>query len=208
VNFAELRVRPSYHDLLDPQAGYAQGAQIQFFDFAMRYYGEDIGLRLEDFRPVDILSISPRNAFFHPLSWRVDGGWSRKRLSDGSEPLVAGLHGGAGWAWRFPDPYGSQNLAYFFIEATTQVHGRLDRNYALGVGPSAGLFLDPTARWRAEIFAKAQEFVAGENSTEWAVGIRQRYTLGRNQAVRLEFSREGQEGFRWTGGMLSLQHYF
>lgn len=208
IDFMELRMRPSYHDLLDHEPGYAQGAQIQFMDFGVRYYGEDVGLRLEDFRPVDIFSVSPRNAFFRPLSWRVDGGWTRKRLADGSEPLVAGLHGGAGWAWRFPDPYGSRNLAYVFIEATTQFHGRLDHNYAFGLGPNAGVFVDFGTRLRTELFARTQAFVAGENAAEWQAGIRQRYTLTTDSALRLEFSREGQEDQRWNTGTLSLHLYF
>lgn len=208
VNFTELRARPSYHDLLDHEPGYAQGAQIQFLDFGVRYYGEDVGLRLEDFRPVDIFSVSPRNAFFQPLSWRVDGGWTRKRLANGSEPLVAGLHGGAGLAWRFPDPYSSRNLAYVFFEATTQFHGRLDHNYAVGLGPNAGVFVDFGVHWRTELFARTQVFVAGENTTEWQAGIRQRYSVSTNSALRLEFSREGQEDQRWNTGMISLHLYF
>jgi hypothetical protein len=95
-----------------------------------------------------------------------------------------------------------------FFEATTQFHGRLDHNYAFGLGPNAGVFVDFGTHWRTELFARTQVFVAGENTTEWQAGIRQRYAMSTNSALRLEFSREGQEDQRWNTGMLSLHLYF
>lgn len=208
IDFVELRARPSYHDLLDPEAGYARGAQIQFFDLSIRHYGEGRGLRLEEFRPVDIVSISSRNDYFRPLSWKVDAGWSRKRLSDGSEPLVAGVQGGAGFAWSIPDSYASTTTGYLFLEAGSQFHGKLDQNHALGFGPSAGVFIDLSSRWRAELFASARRFVSGENGTDWSVGMRQRYTLASDYALRLDLTRESQAQQFWNSALISLQLYF
>src|SRR5439155_285603 len=81
---------PSYHDLMDPDGGYARAAQTEFFDLAVRDYGTGIGPRLEDLRLVNIVSISPRNEFFRSLSWKIDAGWARRRLAGGDEPLVFG----------------------------------------------------------------------------------------------------------------------
>ena len=36
--FVEARFRPAFHDLLDPRGGYVRGAQIDFFDTALRVY--------------------------------------------------------------------------------------------------------------------------------------------------------------------------
>ena len=46
ANFVELRARPTYHDLMDPDAGYVRGAQIEYLDIAVRDYSGAIGALL------------------------------------------------------------------------------------------------------------------------------------------------------------------
>ena len=208
LNFVELRARPTYHDLMDPEAGYVRGAQIEFFDIAVRDYSGGVGARVEDFTPVRIVSVSPRNEFFQPLSWKIDAGWARRRLADGAEPLVFGVHGGPGLAWTVPDSPRSSTLVYAFLDSTLQADTRLENNYALGAGPGVGALIDLTARWRAEPYARVQWFFAGDTDTTWNVGLRQRYTLERDWALRLDLSRERQERQSWNTVLLSLQHYF
>jgi hypothetical protein len=208
ANFVELRARPVYHDLMDPEPGYVRGAQIEFFDFAVRDYSGGIGARVEDITPLRIVSVSPRNEFFEPLSWNIDVGWSRRRLANGSEPLVFGVHGGPGLAWRVPDTLRSDTMVYAFLEGTAQADTRLENNYALGAGPGIGALIDFTGRWRAEPYAQAQWFFAGDTDTAWNAGLRQRYTLDREWALRLDISRERQEKQSWNTVLLSLHHYF
>jgi hypothetical protein len=208
ANFVELRVRPVYHELMDPEPGYVRGAQIEFFDLAVRDYSNGIGARVEEFTPLRIVSIAPRNDFFQPLSWKIDTGWSRRRLADGSEPLVFDVHGGPGLARSVPDTQRSSTLVYAFLESTLQADTRLEKNYALGVGPRIGALIDLTSRWRAEAYAYEQSFFAGDTDTNWNVGLRQRYTLDRDWALRLDASRERQEKQSWNTVLLSLHYYF
>ena len=208
ANFVELRARPTYHDLMDPEAGYVPGAQIEFFDFAVRDYSGGVGARVEQLIPLSIVSVSPRNEFFQRLSWEIDVGWARRRLAGGAEPLVFGVHGGPGLAWTVPDTLRSRTMVYAFLESTLQVNTHLENNYALGIGPSIGALIDFTDRWRAEPYAREQSFFAGDTDTAWAVGLRQRYTLDRDWALRLDLSRERQEKQSWDTVLLSLHHYF
>jgi hypothetical protein len=208
IDFVELRGRPTYHDLLDPEDGYARGAQIEFFNFGLRNYGDNIGLRVEDIRPVTIVSISPRNQFFQPLSWNFDIGWARRRIADGSEPLVFDVHGGIGLARTVPDAFTSNTLIYGLIESTMQVDQRLENGYALGAGPALGMQIDLTPRWRAVGYLNVQRFFAGDTDTSWKTGLRQRFTLGTNHALRLDLSREHQENHFWNTAMIGLDWYF
>ncbi len=208
LNFVELRARPAYHDLMDPDGGYVRGAQIEFFDFAVRDYSGGAGARLEDFTPVRIVSVSPRNEFFQPRSWKVDVGWARRRVASGNEPLVGGVHGGLGVSWAVPDTLSSSTIIYAFLESTLQADGDLENNYALGVGPGVGALIDFSERWHAEVYAREQSFIAGDTDTAWAVGLRQRYTLGQNWALRLDLAHERQESHSWDSMLLSLHRYF
>lgn len=206
--FTELRGRPTYHDLLDADAGYARGAQIEFFDFGLRDYGKHIGPRVEDFTPVSIVSIAPRNEFFRPLSWQFDTGWARRRIADGSEPLVFGVHGASGLARNVPDALGSDTLVYAFLESTLQVDKRLASGFAMGAGPNVGVQRDLSPRWRAVAYLGGQRFFAGDTDTTWSGGLRQRYTLGVNHALRLDLSHERQEKQSWNTAAVSLDWYF
>src|SRR4026209_2068885 len=98
---------------MDTESGFLKGAQIQFFDTAFRHYAED-GTRLERFIPADILSLAPRDAFFQPSSWPVEGGGRRKSVQSASEPLVAGIDGGAGATWETRD---HRAMVYALAEA-------------------------------------------------------------------------------------------
>jgi hypothetical protein len=208
ANFVELHARATYHDLMDPNAGYVRGAQIEYFDFAIRDYSGGVGARVEDITPLRIISISPRNEFFQPLSWKIAVGWARRRLADGTEPLVFDVHGGPGLAWTVPDTLRSTTMIYAFLESTLQANTHLENNYALGVGPGIGALIDLSGRWRAEPYARGQWFFAGDTDTSWAAGLRQRYTLEQDWALRLDLSRERQEKQSWNTVLLSLHHYF
>ena len=119
-----------------------------------------------------------------------------------------GVHGGPGLAWRVPDTLRSDTMVYAFLEGTAQADTRLENNYALGAGPGIGALIDFTGRWRAEPYAQAQWFFAGDTDTAWNAGLRQRYTLDREWALRLDISRERQEKQSWNTVLLSLHHYF
>jgi hypothetical protein len=99
-------------------------------------------------------------------------------------------------------------MVYAFLESTLQADTRLENNYAVGIGPGVGALIDFTDRWRAEPYAREQSFFAGDTDTAWTVGLRQRYTLDRDWALRLDLSRERQEKQSWNTVLLSLHHYF
>ncbi|HEX9193162.1 MAG TPA: hypothetical protein VF871_05285, partial [Burkholderiales bacterium] len=61
---------------------------------------------------------------------------------------------------------------------------------------------------RAEVYARTQRFFSGDTDTAWSAGLRQRYTLATDWALRLDLSRERQERQSWNAVLLSLHHYF
>jgi Domain of unknown function (DUF4105) len=207
-NFQELTIRPAYHDQNDPGAGYIRGAQIQFFNLALRHYENGIGNRIEEFVPIDIFSLSPRNDFFHSLSWKVNAGWTRQRVADGSEPLLARLNVGIGHAWDAPSFNQPIAQFYTFIDATLEGTDRYAQNYALGFGPAAGVITDLSSRWRVNVYARAQRFGLGEPHTRAELTLTQRYSIGAQTALRLEMSRKSEFDRVTTDAKLSLHQYF
>lgn len=150
ANALFLDLRPAYHDLLDPETGYARGAQIRFLDLGASQR-EGRGWRLDRFLPVDIVSVAPRLSWTQPLSWKVRFGWERVLgASRATSPMVAGGPGAA-WEW-------GSLLGYVFLENQLLGHGDLQKHWAIGSGPLAGLLWDVGAGSRLQLEAGRQWF--------------------------------------------------
>jgi hypothetical protein len=187
-NFVELQVRPTYHDLLDPQPGYVRGAQIEFFDTRARYYSADDSVRLESVYPLRIVSLSPRDDYFRNISWKVDVGWKRIRLADGTRPLVFDAAVAPGLVWDLDSA--ERGLFFAFLEGALHVDGALQDSYSAGIGPALGVLWDFGDAWRIEVTARAQRFGGGEEHTLYDAAFVARYALTAQTALRLEVGRQ------------------
>ncbi|MDH4189680.1 MAG: DUF4105 domain-containing protein [Betaproteobacteria bacterium] len=202
ANYRQLRLRPAYHDLLDPEAGYNRGSQIEFFSLSLRDDGTR-GARLQELRPLEILSLTPRDEFFRSLSWRFNAGWVREPLADGSAPLMRRVHGGVGLSWG-----AGTSIATVMMEATADLSASLERGYAAGAGPAIGWMVDPSPLWRARLTARHLRYAWGQQHNASEIALVQRYTLGREHALRLEFARRAALAGARNDAQLSWMIYF
>lgn len=206
--FGEIHVRPTYHDLLDDPAGYTRGAQIQFFELRARQYQGEGGLSLEEFMPLDIVSLTPRNNFFNPVSWKVNIGWTRKRFPGDAEPLIFRLSGGPGLAYNAPGTSGGNAVYYGFFEAALDASSRYASHYTLGAGPAVGLLADLSERWGIHLQARSLRYGLGDDHWSRELALEQRYTLTRQSALRLKLLRKQEFHAYWNSANLSLYFYF
>jgi uncharacterized protein DUF4105 len=200
-DFAEARMRPAYHDVLDADEGYVRGAQIEFFSFALRHYREG-GTQLESFTPIDIVSLSPRDEFFQSWSWHVEAGWKRGFVHDGSRPLATTFDGGLGSAWST-----GPAMLYGFVDTAARAHSSLEKNYSFGAGGRIGALLDVAPRWRMHAYARTLKYFLGEEDTPRALGLEQRMSLGRDVSLRFDLARNREAGQSFNTGTLSLLIY-
>src|SRR3569832_1363399 len=138
-------------------------------------------------------------AFFKPVSWKINTGLARTRLASGSRVGVYRTNGGAGRAFGSWD----RAVVYAFAEATLDVGDELTRYYALGLGPSVGVFLHPHEAWKLNLFARVQDFRSGDDYTAYDIALEQSLSLGRQQALRLAFGTQRERGREWGSGTLS-----
>lgn len=208
-NFQEASVRATYHDLLDDERGYARGAEVEFFSLKFRHYdfGTNIpaGTRVENFTPINILSMSPRNDFFQAMSWKIAAGWQRVRGPNGNEPLAFSLDGGAGASWSNP---GNTALWYAFVDNSARYSSGLLNSYALGMGASTGVLYDMTPSWRLHPYVRGMRYFLGQTDTPWSYGLEQRIALGRDLALRVDLRRNREMNWVYNSGMLSMLFYF
>lgn len=203
-DFQTFQARGTYHDIMDTDGGYARGAQIEFFSIELRHY--DFGnTRVEKFTPVNILSLTPRDDFFQPMSWKIETGWKRVRINNGSEPLVFSVSGGAGGAWS-NDRHTA--LWYALLEGSSLFKGELPSGYALGGGASAGALFDLSPRWRLHGYVRGMRYLFGQNDTPLTFGIDQRISLGRDLALKLDVARSREFQRFYNNGSMSMLFYF
>lgn len=101
-SFVETKRRPAYRGLRDDDRGYVEGNQILFTELGFRYYVESRRPTLQNVDLIDIVSISPRDDFFTPVSWKVRTGLRQRLGEDGADHLLYDLASGAGLAWKIP----------------------------------------------------------------------------------------------------------
>ena len=201
--FLELGVRPTYHDIVDDDAGYIGGAQIEFFHLRARRY-EGASARIESFIPVNIFSLSPRDEFVQRKSWRVAAGWQRSMTRSGAEPLAVAADGGLGGAWRA----GRVARVYASAEGAARAHEQFEKGYTLGLGARIGALVDPAPRWRVHAYAQQLGSVAGERVDPGALALEQRFSLTRDLALRFDLSHQNEAGRSFDSVLLSLHVYF
>ena len=118
-NYAEFGFKMSFHDLEDNKDGFLQGAQINIGSIKIRAE-ENVGLRLHQLDFVDIFSLTPKNEFFDPLSWKVYTGFERQ-VTDDKDQLVYQLSGGAGGTWEIIKNHQFYALAIGRLEINKQL---------------------------------------------------------------------------------------
>jgi len=187
VETTRLRIRPAYHDLLDPPAGYPPGAQIKFLetDVSFRETGT---WRLERFTGLNITSLTPRDAFFKPLSWRVDAGLYRKYLDGGDDPLVPTFNVGIGHSYSF-----AGHQVYLLAESQLQRQHELPSNYAASLGLHGG-WLFRTPNWQQHLSLRLNEAVSGYQHYYHQLNWQVSYHLGLNLSLVGQLSTTSTEG--------------
>jgi hypothetical protein len=204
TTFTDLYLRPSYHDLMDPDAGYQYGAQINFFDFHIRSQ-QNTG-SLEDFTLIDIVSLTPRSRFFSPLSWHVSTGLERFNLPHSDErPLVFNVRGGAGFSYSLTD----NQLASFMLDTGLLAENKLPEGYALALGPSLRwLWSTPDSNWRFQLRSSLLRYYIQVDRDEVEHQFQTNLRLTRDMSLRFSYKIFGEPANTTKELRLGLNWYF
>ena len=200
-----FRLRPAYHDLLDDDGGYVPGAQIDFLNLALRYQMDNEKLEFDEITLVNIISLSSRNRFFQPISWRVRTAWEHRILpgTQSSSELTFRLDGGGGFSVR-----PTKNiLAYGLLDAGLDAHSKLADDYSLGLGAEAGLIAQVTPQWKLHLHAQHMNFRTGKPHQYNTFKVAQRFVIQPQYALNLEWSLQRAFDRRLENWTLSWRWY-
>lgn len=197
-DFYDIRIRMSYHDLMDNTAGYLKGASINIGEARIRKLNGE-SAQLEQLNFIEISSHSPRNRFFKPVTWRVEAGFERM-YSPHIDYLAPQLNGGAGVTY----PLGN-SLIYTLASARLEYNELFNSNWAVGAGATAGgLIYFPFGTLQVE-----SQYLSFSNSEErYQHQLIQNFNITRNQALRLKASHSKQIDTTTDEFSVEFRHFF
>jgi hypothetical protein len=178
-SFVEMKLRPAYHGLMDDDRGYVEGSQILFTELGFRYCVESQRPTLQNVDLIDIVSISPRDDFFTPVSWKVRTGLRQRLGEDGADRLLYDLASGTGLAWKIP----FAGLVYAMVEAEGDLGGRSEERWALGAGRSAGVLRAIGEQWKLHLFGRDVYYVLGDSHNDLELSLQAQFACGTNGSL-------------------------
>lgn len=202
--FADLGYRPAYHDLMDSDAGFSPGTEVEFFNLAGRWYEHEDAPELQRLDAIRIRSYAVRDQFYDPWSWDAGTGVVRERVGSDARGVYT-FYGdvGGGMTWQL----GRETLVYAIGLGDLRLGG-LQGDYAFGIGPKAGLLLPITPRWKLHLYGQYLEVPLGDTAHNWSYGLQQRWTLTQDTAISLEIGRKETWGCAQTEISLKFLWYF
>ena len=203
-NYLDIKLRPAYHDLLDNHNGYVAGAQINFLDLNLRHFPRDGDIDLHALNIIDIFSISPRNRFFKPRSWKVNTAFERLPLDDQAPRLAYTFNLAMGGSWLLGDTL----KPFALVETSLVIDNDLGAHHDLGLGPNLGLLWSPAPPLNILVNARILPRTGPFDLDYRDVEVGQNLTLGRNAALRLNWRRRGPPDHLVSETTAALLWYF
>ena len=203
--FIELNYRGSYHDLLDPIGGYYQGMSLNMINIMVRAY-EDGDITLEKFELLDIVSLSSRNRFFSPWSWKANISLEQQWTAD-KEILVTQGTAGRGLSFELLD----NSHVFTFATARIEINPKLADKIVLAPGLQLGL-LHYWSKASLMVDVEHYQFLFDQTMRS-QFNIQQSFELGTNHSLRLSAQFHRVKGKKYKTEYfdefsLEYRHYF
>ncbi len=208
--FVELRVRPGFHGLLDPEGGFPVDAAIEALDARLRYEPARGRLRLEELSLLSLRSRTAWDALRRPWSWEADVGLRTRLFEDRSGDLDPELlfRAGAGGGITASRLEGRLR-ATVGLDAAVEAGGAYDGNVAFGPGASLAVSLrTPGDLWKGRLVARGRWFALGDRGTLAEIALEQSLRLSRRTALRADLGYHHLFGASWWDARLMLERYF
>lgn len=177
-HYTNLNLRAAYHDAMDPEPGYLNGAEVEFGNLNLRV--ADGGDQIE-FARLDLLairSLAPRDAFFKPTSWEINVSAAKDWVGEDERRFYSELGLGGGRTWRLAD------AGHLYVMPRTELRvGDFDHAHALGAGFTAGLWFEAASRLQLGASVRAIQFFSGDCYEDLAASLHAGIRITRNTSI-------------------------
>ena len=204
----EISHRHAYHDLIDPQAGFRLGTQLQVLDGTLQY--RDDRLKLSELNILSVNTYAPITAFKSDISWGFNLQWQQEALdatgqfSEWQQHGVINLKTQLGYSALFGQ---QQHLCYGQLQNQFQAGKALDLGWRTGIGPTMGC----QSRWSDQINSVLQvELPFWDDVDQWQLKTKAelQYSWQQHQAIRVGYEYQTQDNQDWDKLSFSFVQYF
>lgn len=199
--FIELGIRPVFHDLLDPVAGFVDGAAISVLDTRLRWYEHTQQLKLQQLTVFSLMSLSPVTAWSTPLSGQFKAEYLRRPLLNTEFGLMH-FNGALGYSRRWLDSFW-----YVFASGDLDYAQELMNHYALYLGLEAGMLMRFQQSSMAVTLAN-HDSVSGQTGRKQLLKWQYQIMVEQDQALRFEYEDRESEGGDASTVSLRYLRYF
>jgi len=203
--YLQFQYRASYHDLIDPLAGYYSGMSLNMMNAIIRIYRDD-KVKLEKAELLDIVSLSPRNDFFTPWSWKANVSIEQQWTS-GKDTLVTQGSGGGGVSYQPLE----NSYVFLFATARLEFNKKLDNLISVAPGVHLG-FLYNWSKTGLLLEAEHYQFLVDQTQRS-RIAIQQNWQLAANDSLRFsasyhQINDKFKEKYSFQEFKLEYRHYF
>jgi len=203
--YLQLQYRASYHDLLDPSSGYYSGMSLNMVNAIMRVYRDD-KIKLEKAELLDIVSLSTRDDFFTPWSWKANIS-IEQQWTAGKDTLVTQGSGGGGVSYQ------PLNNSHLFLLATARLEFNKKLDNLVSIAP--GLHTGFLYHWNSSsllLEAEHYQFIVDQTKRS-RVSIQQSWQLTTNDSFRFsatyhKISHKHSSPYSYQEYKIEYRHYF
>jgi hypothetical protein len=203
--YAQLQYRGSYHDLLDPIDGYYSGMSLNMVNVVLRAYEGD-GIALEKAELLDIVSLSNRNEFFNPWSWKANVSLEQQWTGD-KEVLVTQGTGGGGVSY---EPINNSHL-FLLVTGRIEFNHKFDDMVSIAPGVHSGFLYN----WRYTTLLMEVEYYQFlfDQTQRTVISIQQSIKITDNDSINFSAKHHKVNdkitfGYEYQEYGLEYRHYF
>jgi len=189
-SYEEISMRAALHDLASDPTGFPVGSELEMFSARGRWDNQRRELFPEELTLINIKSFSAWDPWVRSPSWGVKTGFAAAH-DLGRPPessLTYTLNGGSGFAVSILPA--KKGFVYCLLKVEGDAGGSLERHYRAGAGPSVGLAIYPSHRWRFESYGEALRFGLGAEKNLVRMQATQSLSIFRNFEWRASVLRE------------------
>lgn len=195
-DYIDFGLRLAYHSIEDNIQGFKYGSSLQFGDFKFRYHKN---LKIEKIGLVEILSLTPRDTLFKPISWKINGGFYKEYINN-KEKLVFKINPGGGFTKEFKN-----TMLYGMFNSDFNFNSNYHKGYSFGFGPQFGMikYFQNNA---ILIDVGYINYIFGDKNHKLYTNSKFRHTINRNNAILLNY--EYQKTYKNHINNISLLYYY
>ncbi len=186
TSYTQLNLRGGYHDSLDPQSGFAQGASSKIGDLYLRLNADRI--RFERLDLFDVFAPSVQTEWFRPTTLKINISIRREVLQDDAlAPTALRIQVGAGKSYHL----GRDARAYILADSVSSAGA----SSSVALGSTVGAIWAFTPRLRTEAVSNVYRYAAGDQKDVWSYRLSASlaWDMFDNQSnMRLNVTRQGR----------------